>query len=201
MDSNTDLTKYKPTADINRLFGVNEDLPDNELTFAALQNLVRARKTQDALFLVIGRMLKLFKDRKLYTNLDFETFEQFLASEEVSFSREKAYLYIRIYEMFVLKFQMSDEEISKLGVARLMMLVPVLREVVDRDEAITKIEQLGGSNLRYNDFVKNVKDVTNKDGKPTIFWSEEGQKWNVSFFNDTTNLIDMGSWADRQNDK
>jgi hypothetical protein len=79
-----------------------------------------------------------------------------------------------------------------------MMLVPVLREVVDRDEALTRIEAMGGSDLRYNDFVKNVKNQTNKDGKPTVFWSEKGQKWNVQFFSDITNLIDMGSWADRK---
>lgn len=198
MANKTDLSIYKPTVDINLLFTVDEKLPDNELTFAALQNLVKARKTQDALFLVIGRMLKLFKDRKLFTFLDFENFEQFLASEEVSFSREKAYLYIRIYEMFVERFKLNSDDLTKLGVARLMMLVPLLKEVVDRDEAIAKIEELG--ELRYNDFVKKVKDQTNKDGKPSVFWSEEGQKWNVEFFNDRTNLIDMGKWTDRKED-
>jgi hypothetical protein len=104
MDNN--LAKYKPSADINKLFGIDETLPDNELCFIALQSLVKAKKTQDALFLVIGQRLKLFKDRKLFKQLDFDTFEQFLASEEISFSREKAYLYIRIYEM--LNWELPD---------------------------------------------------------------------------------------------
>lgn len=196
MDNPTDLQKYKPTVDINALFNVNEALPDNELTFAIHQNIVRAKKTQDAVFLVIGKMLKIFKEKQLFKFLDFETFEQYLASEEVDFSREKAYLYIRIYEMFVLRFQLGDEEISKLGVARLQMLVPLLKEIVDRDEAIKKIEELG--DLRYNDFVKKVKSETNTDGKPNVFWSKEAEKWIVQFFNDRTNLVDMGTFVVRQ---
>lgn len=193
-----DLAKYKPNIDIQALFSIDEKLPDNELTFAVHQVLIRAKKVQDATFLVMGRMLKLFKDKKLYTNLDFDTFEQYLASEEVDFSREKAYLYIRIYEMFVLRFQLDDAEISKLGVARLQMLVPVLKEVADRDEAIKKIEQMGGSELRFNDFVKRTKSETNTDGKPNVFWSKEAEKWIVQFFNDRTNLIDMGTFVARQ---
>lgn len=198
MENQTDLERYKPTGDINNLFVVDETLPENELTFAILQNLVKAKKAQDALFLVIGRMLKLFKDKKLYKNLDFETFEQFLASEEVSFSREKAYLYIRIYDMFVERFKMNAEEIIKLGVARLMYLFPLLHKIEDRDEALAKIQEMGGSEVRYNDFIKKVKNETNMDGKPNVFWSNEASKWIVQFFSDTTNLMDMGKFTDRK---
>lgn len=198
MDQNQDsISLYKPVIDVGSLFAIDETLPVNELAFAVLQTLVRARKTQDALFLVIGKMLKLVKDKKLHKNYDFDTFEQFLASEEVAFSREKAYLYIRIYEMFVQRFQMKEKDLTDLGVARLQALVPVLKEITDRDEALAKIEELGGSSIRFNEFIRATRNLTNTDGKPTVFWSDEASKWIIQYFNDKTNLIDMGKFADR----
>lgn len=192
--SESDLTLYKPTADISQVFSVDETLPDNELAFDLLKKLTVARKIQDATFIAIGKMLKIVRDKKLYKKFDFENFSQFLASEELSFSREKAYAYIRIYEIFVERLVLDPNEISKLGVVRLMMLAPVIKGIEDRDEAIAKIEE--SKDLRYNDFVREVKSQTNRDGRPTVYWSEETEKWIVNFFEDTTTLVPMGKFKE-----
>ena len=191
----SDISLYKPTADISQVFSVDETLPDNELAFDLLKKLTVARKLQDATFLAIGKMLKIVRDKKLYKKFDFDNFSQFLESEELSFSREKAYAYIRIYEIFVERLVLDPNEISKLGVVRLMMLAPVIKGIENREEAIAKIEE--SKDLRYNDFVREVKSQTNKDGKPTVYWSEETEKWIVNFFEDITTLIPMGKFKEK----
>ena len=189
MDNNTDLSVYKPNPSVTAAFDVDETMSDADLTFDAFKKLVLARKTQDLVFLSIGKMLKVFRDRKLYKQLDFDNFSQFLASEEISFSREKAYLYIRTYELYVEKLQLDPDEIGKMGVVRLMMMAPVIRDM-NREDAVKELE--GKKEMRYGDFVREVKQQTNKDGKPTVYFSEESQKWVINYFENTTLLTSLG---------
>lgn len=186
------IQKYKPTASLSEAFTIDETLPDNEQTFDLLKKLVLAKQVQDVAFLTIGKILKIVRDRKLYKFLDFEDFSQFLSSEEVSFSREKAYLYIRVYELFVEKLEFNPDEIGKLGVVRLMMLAPLVKNIENKEDAIKKIDEV--KDLRYNDFVKTVKEQTNKTGKPEVFWSEQHSRWVVNYYSDTTLLVDLGGF-------
>lgn len=198
MDNNTDLSVYKPNPSVAAAFDVDETMSDADLTFDAFKKLVLARKTQDFVFLSIGKMLKIFRDRKLYKNLDFENFSQFLASEEISFSREKAYLYIRTYELYVEKLQLDPDEVGKMGVVRLMMMAPVVKDM-SREEAIQQLEEK--KDMRYGDFVREVKQQTNKDGKPTVYFSEENQKWIVNYFENTTMLTSLGKFEKEEHGK
>jgi len=186
-----DLDKLKAQAAFDQRFNVDENLPDSELIFHAFKALVSARQLHDVSFLVIGKLLKLIRDRKLYTFQDFENFTQFLASEELSFSREKAYLYIRTYELFVEKLNYGINEIGKMGVVRLMLLTPIVKGM-DKEEAIAKIESL--KDTRYGDFIRQIKEETNKDGKPTVYWSEQDAKWIINYFEDTTVLMPIGKF-------
>lgn len=187
-----DLTNYKPVVSIAQAFEVDETLPDNKLTFDIFKKLVVARKMQDAVFLSIGKLLKLVRDRKLYKNLDFETFEQFLASEELSMSREKAYACIRVFELFVEKLGYGSDELGKMGIVRLMMLSPLIKDIVNDDEARAKVEEL--KELRYNDFVRTVKSQIDNGGKPNVYFSEEAEKWIVQYHENVTHLIPIGNY-------
>ncbi len=188
---------YKPNPSVQQAFEVNEKLPEEELAFDVFRKLVLARKTQDLVFLSMGKMLKIVRDRKLYKNLDFDNFSQFLASEEISFSREKAYLYIRTYELYVEKLQLDPDEVGKLGVARLMMMVPVIKGM-SREDAIEKIEE--AKPLRYGEFVRQVKAEANADGKPSHYFSHEQGKWIVNYFENVTVLVSMGKFKDKEDD-
>lgn len=187
-----DLDVYKPNPSVHKAFEINEALPPQELAFDVFKKLVLARRAQDAVFLSIGKMLKLMRDQKLYKNLDYDTFEQFLNSEELSFSREKAYLYIRTFELFVEKLQLDADELGKLGVVRLMVLHKAVKDL-PRDQAIEKIEEM--KHLRYNDFIKTAQNETDRKGKPGIYFSEERQKWIVNYYEDKTELISLGQYS------
>ncbi len=189
-----DLDKYKPRITLSELITIDENLPEPELATVLLKNLVITKKIQDVAFMSLGLILKKIRDKKLYKYLDFEDFSQFLASEEVSFSREKAYATIRVYELFVEKLEFSPDEIGKLGIARLMMLTPLLRDLVTKEEAVKKIDEM--KDLTYPDFVREVKQHTNKKGEPQVFFSEETGKWFVNYFDDITILHNMGEFKD-----
>jgi len=182
---------YKPNPSVARAFSIDEKMSDEDLTFDVFKKLILARKAQDAVFLSIGHMLKIFRDRKLYKKLDFDNFSQFLESEEISFSREKAYLYIRTYELYIEKLQLDPDEVGKMGVVRLMMMAPMIRNM-NQEEAVEKIEEVRG--MRYNDLVRQIKEKTNKNGKPTVYFSEESGKWLVKYFQNTTELTSLGDF-------
>lgn len=186
-----DLDKYKPNPPVTA-FDYNEALPEPELSFEVFKKLVIARKVQDAAFLAIGKMLKLMRDKKLYKYLDFENFTQFLASEEISFSREKAYLCIRTYELYVEHLDFNQEELRKIGIARLMMLAPIIKETHNKEDAMKKIKEMDG--LRYGDFVRQIKQETNTDGQPEVFFSKETGKWFVNYYSNMTELHDLGEF-------
>jgi hypothetical protein len=191
MDTPRDIEAYKPNPSVASTFEVDERLPDAELTFDLFKKLVLARKTQDFVFLSIGKMLKIVRDRKLYKYLDFENFSQFLASEEISFSREKAYLYIRTFELYIEKLQMNPDTVGEMGVVRLMMMAPIVKNM-SKEDAAAKMEELGGKGVRYGDFVRQVKQHTNTDGKPTVYFSEESKLWVINYFENTTHLVPLG---------
>lgn len=189
MDS---INLYKPNPVVNA-YDFDENLPDEELTFDLFKKFVLAKRTQDILFLTIGKMLKLVRDRRLYKHLDFDNFTQFLASEEVSFSREKAYLYIRTFELFVEKLHLDPMEVGKLGVARLMLIAPVIKDM-SIDDALEKIEET--KPLRYGEFVREIKNIRNISARPNVYFSEEYEKWIIQYFEDKVILEPLGKFKE-----
>lgn len=190
MDTPKDISLYKPNPSVIQAFNVDETLPDSELTFDLLKKLVLARKTQDVLFLAIGRMLTIMEERKLYKNLDFENFTQFLSSEEVSFSKEKAYMMMRIYKYYSEFLQLSEDVIKDFPIVRLSLMLPILKKIPEKEDQIKEIERM--KSLRHNDFVREVKDTMNLDGKPSVYFSQEASKWIVNYYEDTTALNNLG---------
>mgnify|MGYP001365124003 CR=1 FL=1 len=191
MNDAHDIQLYKPNVSVAATFEVDEKLPDPELTFDLFKKLVLARKTEDYLFLVIGKMLKITRDRKLYKHLDYENFTQFLADENIAFSREKAYMYIRIYEIYKERLQMTDEAVTKIGVAKLNALAPVVKDMTP-EQAEQEVKDK--KDMRYGEFMREVKQQTNKDGKPNVYWSEEGKNWVVQYYENTTHLVPLGNF-------
>lgn len=194
MDQSKDISLYKPNPSVTQAFQVDEKLPDNELVFDVFKKLVLARKTQDVVFLAIGRLLALVDERKLYKFLDFENFGQFLASEEISFSREKAYMMMRIYKHYSEYLELSEDVIKDLPIVRLSLMLPILKKIESKEEQVKEIDRM--KSLRHTDFVREVKNTLNLDGKPTVYWSEEaGGRWVVNYYEGVTVLNSLGEFV------
>lgn len=193
------LDKFKPKVSIGQTFDVPTDLGDKELAFDLLRKLVTARTIQDITFLAMGKILKVIRDKKLYRDLDYENFSQFLASEELSLSRESAYAYIRTHEIFVEQLGFNPDEIGKMGVVRLKMLAPLVKDTDDKDSVVKKIAEMQG--LRYGDFVRQIKSETNTDGKPEVWYSKEESKWVINYHENITRLNPLGNFIKNGQEK
>src|SRR3989304_4785788 len=113
------ITDYKPELpSVFTGFEVDKTLPKEDYTFKLWQNLLIAKKQQGFLFLVIGKILKEIRDDKLYTILDYENFGDFLGSDELAFSRESAFMYIRVYEYYIGYLELNEERIQNLDVSK-----------------------------------------------------------------------------------
>lgn len=190
------LEKYNPQTSIFAHFQVDTELPAEERAFQTWKALLSAKRSHDGLFLVIGKLLKDVRDERLYEKLDYENFSQFLSSEEIGFSREKAYMYIKTYEYYIEYLQLDPERIGQINVSRLSLMVPVLRQIEDKTEAIKQIEEM--STLRHGDFVQNIKDRTPRGGKPDVYFSVELGKWIVKYHPNVTFLQADGDFIENE---
>lgn len=161
--------------------------------FKAWETLLTVKRANDTSFLLIGCILKKIRDEKLYEKLDYENFSQFLASEELGFSREKAYMCIKTYEYYIEYLQLDPEHIGQMNVSRLSLMVPVLKQIEDKKEVVKQIEDM--NSLRHGDFIREVKDRTPRGGKPNVYWSEELGKWYVGYHPNTTYLMNIGDFT------
>ena len=186
------LDKYNPQTSIFTHFEVDEKLPKTERAFSTWKALLSAKRSHDGLFLVIGKLLKDVRDDKLFIELDYDNFSQFLASEELGFSRDKAYMCIKTYEYYIEYLELDPEHIGQMNISRLSMMVPMLKQIDDKTEAIKQIESM--NQLRHGDFVREVKNKTNKDGKPTVYWNKELAKWYIGYYPNTCHLHDLGNF-------
>jgi len=180
-----------PIPSVFDVYYVDESLPKEERAFETWKALLTAKRSHEALFLAIGKLLKSIRDDKLFEVLDYENFSQFLSSEELSFSREKAYMCIRIYEYYIEQLQLSEKTVRSMNIGRLSMMIPLLKDK-SREDAIQEIEEM--NSLRHNEFVREVRKRYSRDGKPTVYWSEEHEKWICTYYDNKTVLHSLGNF-------
>lgn len=190
------LEKFYPGGSIFQHFQVAEGLSEEETAFATWRALVFAKRNHVGLFLVIGKLLRDIRDNEMFLKLDYPSFNQFISSEELGFSRESAYMYMRTYEYYIEELDLDPEQVSQMNLSRLSMLVPVLKKMEDRQEILEKINEM--QRLGHGDFVREIKKGSSKSGKPSVYWSEESEKWVVQFYDDVTTFKSLGFLSDAQ---
>lgn len=94
-------------------------------------------------FVQAGRLLCELKQDKMYKYMGFKSMNEFLADPEYGMSKSTAYLYMAIYEFFVLKHGLSDNDIMDIDVIRLRAMLPVLKGGGDINEWLNKARVLG----------------------------------------------------------
>jgi hypothetical protein len=189
----SNISKYYPTIpSILEQFALDESLPKEEKAFSAWKALLQAKQHYEALFLAVGRLLKQIRDQRLFEALDYESFNQFINSQELGFSREKAFMVIRVYEYYIEHLGLSEESVSSMNVSRLSLMLPTLKKIEDKEEAIRQIQDM--NSLRHTEFVREIKDKSSRDGKPVVYWSNELELWYVGYYDNTTHIHCLGSY-------
>lgn len=198
------LAKYYPKLEVYEKFDDDvTGLTTEERAFASWKQLLQVRKGQQALFIITGKILKRIRDEKLYEILDYENFTAFCNSEELSMSREKAYVCIRAFEYLVEHLGLDPKYVADINISRIIMMIPVLKKIEGaqgKQAVIEKIEEY--QQLRHADFVREIKKdkLANEGSKPVVYWSEEHECWLVKYFENTTLLQSLGQYVAEETD-
>ena len=140
-----------------------------KVAFDLLQELKKDLRMQGILFLEIGRILKTFRDEKLYSVLGdggYDTWTSFLGSGELSLKSSTVYAYIEIYELFVVRFGFVVEELAEIPYDKLRLSLPSARKLTTKAEVEELV--LKAKELSRSDLLKEFGQMT-EEGKP-IGW-------------------------------
>lgn len=173
-------------------FNVSTSLSTPEYAFEIYKKFLLAKRGQEYLFMAMGKLLKEIRDKKLYLTLDYDNFGQFLSSDEISISRESAFQYIRVYEFYIQYLELDENYVGKMPVSKLSIMLPMLKKVETKEEAIKLIEDMAP--LGYADFIREVKLKTDRSGKPQVYFSNELDKWIVQYYDNKTVLYTLGDY-------
>ena len=111
-----------------------------------LEGILAAKYNVVANYLVLGLLFKENRDEGLFKLLGYDSFEDFIASPEVGFSRSKAYGLIRIRELYKEKLGIDDKTLLEIGNAKLALIAPVVES--DKEGWLEKARHLSKSDLR-----------------------------------------------------
>lgn len=117
-----------------------------EEAFANSRAIIASKKDIESSFIRLACLLKQNRDLKYWQSLGFDSFEEFLASPEISISRSLAYQLIYQYELFIEKLNWPEEELIEIGTAKLAVISPVVLK--DPDGWIEKAKVLSKSDIK-----------------------------------------------------
>jgi hypothetical protein len=142
---------------------------NNKIAFNIYNDLQVAIKQQAKLFLIIGRLLRDIRDKELFKYLGeggYDTFIHFLNNPEIGLRQSTAYLYIRIYEYYVERLRLSEEEVLEIPINRLMRLLPALKTKndIEAKETILRI----GKMTNY-DSDQEIKESKLETERPLLY--------------------------------
>jgi hypothetical protein len=108
-------------------------------------------------FVQAGRVLHKLKTEKLYKYMGYKSMTEFLADPEYGMAKATAYLYMALYEYYIVKRGMEDEQLMDIDIVRLRAMLPVIRSGGDLDEWLIKARVLG-----KGDFFSEVNEASGR---------------------------------------
>ena len=144
----------------------NADLNDYKDKVIQLKNAIGQQ------IIVLGGLLWEIKDNRLWDG-HYESFESFLGDPEISFARSTAFRAIKIYQIYVLKFNIKDQ-VEEIETEKLYRITPIIRDLQedipsDMDkvfEWVEKAKTLSRSDLIYAVKVERGQLDANDPAKP-----------------------------------
>lgn len=90
-----------------------------------------------------------FYSEKMWTALGYEKFEEWLGTPEIGLKRSQTYQLIEVYEEFVVKRGITQEELAELEMSKLAVVLPALRKgEAELEDVLADCEALSRSELR-----------------------------------------------------
>jgi hypothetical protein len=152
---------------MNEIIKMEELAPEVREAISCHQQICESGKVAASALVDMGRGLKRMRDGKLYAQLGYETFAEYLEKNgDYSFKERQAYTYIKAVESFSDKFLTEHGE---LGITKLGLLT-----ALSEQDAVEVIESSDLSGLNADE-VKALVREKQALGEQLSFWKEEAQ--------------------------
>lgn len=120
--------------------------------FKIHKSIIDIKKNITYNFLELGKNLYYLKINKFFKVLDYNTFNSYLSSPEVSLSLSTAYALMDIYDTFLVKLKIAQSRLLSLGRGKLEKLLPII-DKNNADNWLNKAE-----NLSITDLILELKE-------------------------------------------
>lgn len=132
-----------------------QEIKKGQAAFEIHQKVIETKQDIEYNFIKLGSLLKEIRDKKIYEELNYDTFEAYIAQPELSLHRSTVFMLIGVYEDFYEKSNQLD--LVNIGLAKLDRI----RQFKDREdfgEWIKRAEVLSLSDL--NAVIREAKGIT-----------------------------------------
>lgn len=115
----------------------------NELAYNYFQKLKSVLRQQGVLFLETGRLLKILRDEELYQYIGegYDTWTGFLGDPDIGISQSRAYAYMGIYEIFIMRYGLEMDSLASIPWDKLRLALPEARRAGSKEKAIQIVER------------------------------------------------------------
>jgi len=113
-------------------------------------------------FLLLAEKLYFCQQKELYKELGYETFEEYIAIPELGFKRAWVYELLRIYRVYIEKYNIDKDILKKIGVTKLALLTSVVDDN-NYDDWLSK-----ANTLSVSDLLKERLEYRQKIGKGVV---------------------------------
>lgn len=127
------------------------ELAPNEVGLEKVHEAMMLRRNIDGAFLHLGKLLKEIRDDRLYEQ-EYDNFEMLL--QDMRLTKGTASKLISVYEQFILKYEISPEQLSEIGYSSLYEIQKKLPEDATKKDVVEWVEK--GKNLTRDDLKKEL---------------------------------------------
>ncbi len=128
---------------------VLENGAEYDRAYANHSRLVNLKSEAQKISIYTGEVLYEIKKNQQYRLLGYDTFESYLASPELSFSRSAAFMMISIYQRFILELKVQPVGLLEADISKLEVIRPYVTSS-NVDELLNDAIALSRSDLKKN---------------------------------------------------
>lgn len=102
-----------------------------------------------AAWVALAAFLYQFQDEEMWGDLGYSSFEEWLASPDVSLGRSHVYVLIEAHRELVVEREVDPDELRALDVSKIGQVLPAIRRgTIEVEEALNDVKVLSRSDLR-----------------------------------------------------
>ena len=126
-----------------------------------VRTLIEVQNQSRKLDVIRGKLLWQLKANNLYLSAfgeGVDTWEEFLRSPEIALTTSEANRMMQLYEYFIIKYELDEEDLSAVPIKSLHYMLPRLKDGSIEENDIQELVE-AGKGLTFNEFKERLYDI------------------------------------------